>query len=264
MAFFASPKRGPQSLRRHLAGLAVAAAAAVSAGPALAQLDDYGGGYAYYSRGYDRDYGYDRRYDYAPLPPAAIPQRSIGRIAAREFGLSRVDRTVTTRSSYVVDGTGRDGVRVRLILDRYSGELIDRIVLGAPARSARLDPQPDAPVQKRLLPRPPARPPELKPPAEASAPATVAPPSPAAPAPAATPAKPVAVPAVAPRDIGKPKLVNPQDVRNADGPELAPPLARAHPSGIPTPDTTVPPVQIEGTKAEAPKAEGMPPVTPLN
>lgn len=264
MAFFVSPGRGAQGLRRRLAGFAVAAAAMGSAGPALAQLDDYGGGYAYYSRGYDGDYGYGRRHDYAPLPAAPIPQRAIGRIAVREFGLTRVERTIATRSSYVVDGTGRDGARVRLILDRYSGELLDRIVLGAPARSARLDPQDERPVQKRVLPRPPARPADLKPPAQASAPATVAPPSPAAPAPATVPEKPAAVPAVAPKDIGKPKLVNPQDVRDADGPELAPPLARANPSGIPMPDLTVPPVQIEGTKAEAPKDGTMPPVTPLN
>lgn len=264
MAFFASPERGSQDLRRRLAGLAIAAAALASAGPALAQIDDYGGGYAYFGRGYERDYGYERRYDYAPLPHAPIRQRAIGRIAAREYGLVRVDRTLATRSSYVVDGAGRDGARVRLILDRYSGELIDRIVLGAPARSARLDPQPERAAPQRLIPRPPARPAELKPPAEASAPATVAPPSPAAPAaPAEVPAKPLAVPTVAPKEIGKPALVNPQDVRNVDGPELAPPLARAHPSGIPVPDTTVPPVRIEGTKAEAPKPE-MVPIAPLN
>jgi hypothetical protein len=263
MAFFTTPERGSQDLRRRLAGLAIAATTLAAAGPALAQIDDYGGGYAYYGRGYERDYGYERRYDYAPLPPAPIPQRAIGRVAAREFGLVRVDRTIATRSSYVVDGTGRDGARVRLILDRYSGELIDRIVLGAPMRSARLDPQIERPAP-RLIPRPPPRPAELKPPAEASAPATVAPPSPAAPAaPVAVPAKPLAVPAVAPREIGKPTLVNPQDVRNADAPELAPPLARAHPSGIPVPDTTVPPVRIEGTKAEAPKSD-MVPVAPLN
>ena len=263
MAFFTTPERGSQDLRRRLAGLAIAATTLAAASPALAQIDDYGGGYAYYGRGYERDYGYERRYDYAPLPPAPIPQRTIGRVAAREFGLARVDRTLATRSSYVVDGTGRDGARVRLILDRYSGELIDRIVLGAPMRSARLDPQIERPAQ-RLIPRPPPRPAELKPPAEASAPATVAPPSPAAPAaPVAVPAKPLAVPAVAPKEIGKPTLVNPQDVRNADGPELAPPLARAHPSGIPVPDTTVPPVRIEGTKAEAPKSD-MVPVAPLN
>lgn len=246
MAVFVSPVV-PRPFRRRLAGLAVLAAMAGLSGPAIAQLDDYGGGYARYGYGYDYEDDYGPRYDYAPRRAAPIPPRAIERIAVQEFGLREVQRTVRTRSAIVVDGLAANGSRVRLILDRFSGALIDRIVL-QPPRTVRLDPrEEERPAPKKLTPRPPERPAVLKPPqppAEASAPATAAPPSPAAPKPEAPAAKPAAVPSVAPSDIGKPKLVNPQDVRGADEPDRLPPLARAHPSGIPVPDTTVPPVTV--------------------
>lgn len=264
MAVFVSPA-AQRPLRRRLAGIAVSAVMAGASGPALAQLDDYGSGYARYGYGYDYDDGYGPRYDYAPRRAAPIPPRALERGAAREFGLREVQRTVRTRSAVIVDGLAANGSRVRLIIDRFNGELIDRIVL-QPPRTVRLDPrEEERPAPKKLTPRPPERPAILKPaqlPAEANAPATVVPPSPAAPKPDLAPAKPVAVPAVAPSDIGKPKLVNPQDVRGADGPDLLPPLARAHPSGIPTPDTTLPPVQIEEMKTAQPKPETT--IAPVN
>ncbi len=268
-----SDSRGivPRLLLRGLGAFAIAATAGGAATPALAQLDDYGGGYAYYGRGHERDYGYGpvRRFDYAPLPPAPIPPRAVERIAMREYGLVEVQRTIRTRSAVVVDGQAANGSRVRLILDRYSGELIDRIVLqSAPSRAVRLDPREEPPATKRVTPRPAEKPAAVRPvqPGQASAPATVAPASPAAPRPAATaPAKPAALPAVAPRDIGKPKLVNPEDVRDAGEPERAPPLARAAPGDIPTPDTSLPPVQIEDSRPSvaAPETPAVP-VTPLN
>ncbi|MGX1789770.1 hypothetical protein ACWIGM_23680 [Bosea sp. NPDC055332] len=267
MAVLVSPAAKPRSLRPRLAGLAILAAMAGASGPALAQLDDYGGGYARYgySYGYDYDDDYGPRYGYAPRRATPIPPRSLERGAAQEFGLREVQRTVRTRSALIVDGLAANGSRVRLVIDRFSGDLIDRIVL-QPPRTVRLDPrEEERPAPKKLTPRPPERPAALKPtqpPAEASAPATVMPPSPAAPKPDAAPAKPVAVPSVAPGEIGKPKLVNPQDVRGADEPDRAPPLARAHPSGIPTPDTTLPPVQIEEMKTAQPKPET--PITPVN
>jgi hypothetical protein len=263
MAVLVSPA-APRRLRRRMAGLAVLAVMAGASGPALAQLDDYGGGYARYGYDYDDDYG--PRYDYAPRRAAPIPPRAVGRIAAQEFGLREVQRTVRTGSAIVVDGLAANGSRVRLIIDRFNGELIDRIVLQPPPRVVRLDPrEEERPAQKKLTPRPPERPAALKPaqpPAEANAPATVAPLSPAAPKSEAPATKPVAVPSVAPADIGKPKLVNPQDVRGAEGPDRLPPLARAHPSGIPTPDTTLPPVQIEEMKSAQPKPET--PIAPVN
>lgn len=268
MAVLVPPIPAPRPLRCRLAGLTVLAVMAGASGPALAQLDDYGGGYARYGYGYDYDdgYGYGRRYEYVPARPAPIPPRAVERIAVQEFGLREVQRTVRTRSAIVVDGLAANGSRLRLIIDRFNGELIDRIVLQPPPRTVRLDPrEEERPAPKKLTPRPPERPAALKPaqpPAEASAPATVAPPSPAAPKPDAAPAKPIAVPAVAPKDIGKPKLVNPQDVRGADEPDRQPPLARAHPSGIPTPDTTLPPVQIEEMKTAQPKPET--PIAPVN
>lgn len=252
----------PRLLRR-LGAVAVAATAGSMAAPALAQIDDYGGGYAYYGRGYDRDYGYGpvRRFDYAPLPPAPIPPRAVERIAMREFGLTQVERSLRTRSAVIVDGVAANGARIRLILDRYNGDLIDRIVLRpAPSRSVRLDPRDeDRPAVKKLTPRPPERPSVLKPaqPGQASAPATVAPPAPAAPQPGVAPARPAPLPATAPREIGN-RLVNPQDVRGGGEAERAPPLARA----IPTPDTSLPPVQIEETRTAEPKPET--PIAPVN
>jgi len=250
MAVFVSPAIAPRALRRRLAGLAVLAAVAGASAPALAQLDDYGGRYARYSYGYDYDdgYGYAPQYDYAPRRVAPIPPRAIGRISAQELGLREVQRTVRRGSVLVVDGLATNGSRQRLVIDRFSGELLDRIVLQPPPRVVRLDPrEEERPAPKKLTPRPPERPAALKPaqpPAEASAPATAAPPSPAAPKSDAVPAKPAAVPNVAPKDIGKPKLVNPQDVRGAEEPDRTPPLARAQPGAIPTPDTTVPPVTV--------------------
>lgn len=266
-----SDSRGivPRRLLRGLGAFAIAVTTGSVATPAFAQLDDYGGGYAYYGRGYERDYGYgpSRRFDYAPLPPAPIPPRAVERIAMREFGLVEVQRTVRTRSAVVVDGQVANGSHVRLILDRYSGDLIDRIVLRpAPPRTVRLDPREEQqPAAKKLAPRPPEKPAALKPakPAgQASAPATVVPPSPAAPQPDAAPAKPAPLPAAAPKEIGS-RLVNPQDVRGSDEPERAPPLARAQPGGIPTPDASLPPVQIEETRrAEPAPATEIVPVTP--
>ncbi|MBA4224898.1 MAG: hypothetical protein C0458_29615 [Methylobacterium sp.] len=271
MAVFVSPASAPRALRRRLAGFAVLAAMAGASSPALAQLDDYGGRYARYgySYGYDYDDDYGPRYDYAPRRVAPIPPRAVGRISAQELGLREVQRTVHRGSVLVVDGLATNGSRQRLVIDRFSGELLDRIVLQPPPRVVRLDPrEEERPAPKKLTPRPPERPAALKPaqpPAEASAPATAAPPSPAAPKPDAIPAKPAAVPSVAPKDIGKPKLVNPQDVRGAEEPDRLPPLARAHPSGIPTPDTTLPPVQIEEMKTAQPKPEtSIAPVNPPN
>ncbi|CAN7153533.1 hypothetical protein [Bosea sp. LjRoot237] len=264
MAVLVSPAAAPRRLRRGLVGFAVLAVMAGASGPALAQLDDYGG-YGRYGYGYDYDDDYGPRYDYAPRRAQPIPLRAIERIAIQEFGLREVQRTVRTRSAIVVDGLAANGSRLRLVIDR-NGELIDRIVLQPPPRTVGLDPrEEERPAPKKLTPRPPERPAVLnpaQPPAEASAPATVAPPAPAAPKPDAAPAKPVAVPAVAPKDIGKPKLVNPQDVRGADEPDRPPPLARARPSGIPTPDTTLPPVQIEEMKTAQPKPDT--PIAPVN
>jgi hypothetical protein len=266
MAVFVSPAAAPRPLRRRLAGIAVSAVMVGASGPALAQLDDYGGGYARYGYGYDYDDDYAPRYDYAPRRAAPIPPRALERGAAQEYGLREVQRTVRTRSAVIVDGLAANGARVRLVIDRFNGDLIDRIVLQPPPRAARLDPrEEERPASKKLAPRPPERPAAMKPaqpPAEANAPATAVPPSPAAPKPDAAPAKPAAVPSVAPSEIGKPKLVNPQDVRGADEPDRLPPLARAHPSGIPTPDTTLPPVQIEEMKTAQPKPET--PIAPVN
>lgn len=278
--------RSTARARLVLTGLAVAGALAGSAGAASAQY------YLYEEEAYPRDY-YRR---YVPVPPSPIPPRALGRVAAREFGLAQIDRTVRTRSSYIVDGQTLEGRRERLIFDVYSGDLVDRIVLqGKPRglapvpRVARVDPRDDERPSPRVTPRPPERPPVLKPPGQASAPATIVPPSPAAPpraaepqkpteakpatasAPAAIPVAPNRLPVPTPGSVDpatgapKPQLVNPNDVRGTSEPERKPPLARADPSGITVAPVQLPPVQLEDATPSKPRAETPAvPVVPLD
>src|SRR5690349_1345453 len=82
-----------------LMGLVVAGALAGTAGAAGAQ-------YYYYDDGYDPypSYGYGYRYDdgYAPRPPVAVPRaapapvspQTVHRIAARDYGLVRIERSI--------------------------------------------------------------------------------------------------------------------------------------------------------------------------
>lgn len=254
-------------------GLVLAGAMAATTGGAAAQFyepydDPYPRAYVYrYGEVYDGYYG--RR---------LVPPRVVNRIAARDYGLVRVDRTIRTGSSQVIDGVGADGSRLRLIFDARTGAFLDRIVL-KPAkqreRVARIDPRDAKPVQ-RLVPRPPERPAALKPPAEASAPATVIPPAPAAPARAeppqpAAPAAPAqasapastvpASPAVpdadaAPAEPKKPRVVYPSPIPAPPEPERAAPLAKAPEPEIPVPAVgELPPVQIQDLAPTAPKPE---------
>jgi hypothetical protein len=264
-----------------LAGLALAGAIAGTCGTAAAQYYYYEEDY--YPRGY-----YER---YAPLPPAPIPRRVPGRLAARDYGLAEVERTMRTGSSYIVDGRSVRGQRERLIFDARSGELVDRIVLQGAARerTARVDPRDDERPGQKLTPRPPERPPVLRPPGQASAPATVTPPAPAmprmtpeqakpalkppaeasapattAPKPAAAPDLPTPGPANPETGVEKPRLVNPNDVRGSE-PERKPPLAKADPPGIPVAPVQLPPVQIEDNATANPRpATPEVPVTPLD
>ncbi len=284
MAFRSTAPKRTALKRTVLMGLAVAGALAGTAGAASAQIYLYEEDAPYL----EQRFGYGYRYA-APRPPAQIPLRALGRIAARDFGLAQVDRTVATGSAYVVDGRTRAGARVRLILDPYSGELLDRIVLREPSRAAprvaRIDPRDEA-RPPRAAPRPPERPPSLKPPGQASAPATVVPPSPATPphaepappaekppaaasAPAtevpptpAAPAAPTPGPADPATGADKPRLVNPSDVRGTETTEREPPLARTEQPGIPA---QLPPVQTQDATPTTPKPETPDvPVTPLD
>ena len=254
MAFRSTAPKRTALKRTVLMGLAVAGALAGTAGAASAQIYLYEEDAPYL----EQRFGYGYRYA-APRPPAQIPLRALGRIAARDFGLAQVDRTVATGSAYVVDGRTRAGARVRLILDPYSGELLDRIVLREPSRAAprvaRIDPRDEA-RPPRAAPRPPERPPSLKPPGQASAPATEVPPTPAAPA-APTPG-----PADPATGADKPRLVNPSDVRGTETTEREPPLARTEQPGIPA---QLPPVQTQDATPTTPKPETPDvPVTPLD
>lgn len=237
--------RSTAPTRTALMGLAVAGALAGSADSASAQyyLDDEA---PYLEQRFGYGYGY--RY-VAPRPPAPIPQRAISRIAARDLGLAQVDRTIATGSAYVVDGRTRSGARVRLILDPYSGQELDRIVLQTAPRQtprvARVEPREEAkPRPQRLTPQPPERPPVLKPPGQASAPATATPPrTEPAPAPAkppaeasapatATPPSPAAPPRVEPAPAPKPPA-------EASAPATQIPPAPAAPAA-PSPGSTGP------------------------
>lgn len=277
----------PTPARPFALGL-LAAACIVSAQPAAAQMDDYGGylppAYRYDDRG---------RYGYAPLPPAGIPPRAIGDHARENFGLARIDRMIRTDSSYVVDGRTGAGTRTRLIFDRFSGRMVDRIVLdrpartpdGGPARIARTEPRDRPASAPRVLPQPPARPPELKArPSEATAPATTI----TAPLPAAEPAQPhpkaPATEAPSPIDV-KPAEARPAESPTAspapapveaklppaqDSPAVAPKLEQPasgdtrQEAGTPAPVSTPTPPSAAADKPAEPKGEiTFPPFAPL-
>ncbi|MGO4407013.1 hypothetical protein AB4Z10_22465 [Bosea sp. RAF48] len=227
-----------------LMGLVVASALAGTAGTAGAQYYYYDDGYAPYPA-----YGYGYRYDYryAPRPPALVPRTpapvspyAVNRIAARDYGLVRIDRSIRRDDTYIVDGVTAGGQRLRLILDAYAGDLIRRIPLrgqGVPAPDvARIDPHQGQAPRPRLVPQPPERPAELQPPAEASAPATSVPPSPAAPA-APEPAKPAEA---APVEASAPATASPPSPAAPPAPEPAKPAERA-PAEASAPATITPP-----------------------
>jgi hypothetical protein len=265
------PFRSPAPKRTVLMGLAVAGALAGTVGAASAQPYLYEEDAPYL----EQRFGYGYRYA-APRPPARIPPRALDRIAARDFGLAQVDRTVRTASAYVIDGRTRTGARVRLVLDPYSGDLIDQIVLQGPARStprvARVDPSDEArPPQPRPVPRPPERPPSLKPPGQATAPATVVPPSPAAPPrvePAPPAEKPPAAatapatevppsPAAPPRAEPAPPAERPPAAATAPATEV-PPSPAAPPRAEPAPPAEKPPASATAPATVAPPAPAMP------
>lgn len=240
--------------RTALMGLAVAGALAGTAGAASAQY------YVYDDAPYlEQRFGYGPRYA-VPRPPAPIPPRAASRIAARDFGLVQIDRTVTTGSAYVVDGRTRSGARVRLILDPYNGQLLDEIVLQGPRRNAprvaRTDPREE--VRPRQAPRsqqPPERPAVLKPPGQATAPATVIPPAPATPPrtdPAPAPDKPPAA-ASAPATESPPAPAAPPRAEPAPAPEK-PPAEASAPATQPLPAPVVP--TPPAPRADEPAAAG--------
>ncbi len=241
--------------RTALMGLAVAGALAGTAGAASAQMYLYEEDAPYL----EQRFGYSYRYA-APRPPAQIPSRAIGRIAARDFGLAQVDRTALTAtgSAYVIDGRTRSGSRVRLIVDPYSGRLLDEIVLQGPPRAprvARIDPS-DEIRPPRVAPRPPQRPTSLKPPGQANAPATVVPPAPAAP-PHAEPAPPTEKPpaaASAPATQSPPSPAAPPRAEPAP-PAEKPPAAATAPATVVPPSPATPAVPTPGPSDPATGAE---------
>jgi hypothetical protein len=263
-----------------LMGLAVAGVVAGSAGTASAQY--------YYGRYYEDEYeAYAPRYyeRYAPPAPIQVQPRTVARLAVRNYGLAQVDRTVRTQSSYIIDGLTAEGRPTRLIIDRYSGDLVDRIALPGARREAphvaRIDPRDEERPAPRIVRRPPERPSSLKPPTEASAPATQPLPSPAAPPHAAEPVKPAepqppatanapatiapASPAAPPTPTpgaadpatgaAKPQLVNPSDVRGTSDAEREPPLARADQPAPARELGALPPVQLDDATPAAPRPQ---------
>lgn len=225
-----------------LMSLVVAGAVAGMASTASAQLYYYGDGYDPYPA-----YGYGYRYDYgyAPRPPATVPRApaavspyAVNGIAARRYGLVRIERSIRRDDIYIVDGVSPNGQRQRLILDAYAGELIRRIPLrgqAAPTPNvARADPREEhALPRQRLVPQPPERPAEFKGPAEASAPATTMTPSPAAP----ESAKPVEKP---PAEASAPATTSPPSPAAPPAPEPVKP-AETGPAEASAPAAIVPP-----------------------
>lgn len=242
--------------RTVLMGMAVAGALAGTAGAASAQYYVYEDDAPYV----EQRFGYGYRYA-APRPPAPIAPRVLSRIAARDFGLAQIDRTITTGSAYVIDGRTRAGSRVRLIVDPYSGQLLDRIVLQGPTRSAprvaRTDPREESrPRQPRPATQPPERPAGLKPPAQATAPATVIPPSPATP-PRAEPAPVIEKPpaaATAPATEVPPSPAAPPRVEPAP-PADKPPAAASAPATEPVPSPATPAAPTAGPNDPATGSE---------
>lgn len=227
-----------------LMGLVVAGAMAGMAGTAGAQFyydDDGYDPYPAYGYGYRYDYGYAPRPPVAvPRAPAAVSPYSVNRIAVRNYGLVRIERSIRRDDTYIVDGVTAGGQRQRLILDAYAGDLIRRIPLrGQPVPApnvARADPREErAPPRQRLVPQPPERPAELKPPAEASAPATISPPSPAAP-PAPEPAQPAEK---LPAEASAPATTAPPPPAAPPAPEPAKP-AETGPAEASAPATVAP------------------------
>lgn len=233
MAFRSTAPKRAAVMSTALMGLAVAGALTGSAGAASAQIYLYEEDAPYL----EQRFGY--RYA-APRPPAQIPPRALSRIAARDFGLAQVDRTVRTSSAYVIDGRTRSGRRVRLIVDPYSGQLLDEILLQGPPLTAphvaRIDPRGDV-RQPRAVQRPAERPPSLKTPGQAKAPATSVPPPPAAP-PRAEPAPPAERP---PAAATAPATAAPPSPSAPPRAEPAPP-AEKPPATASAPATVVPPI----------------------
>jgi hypothetical protein len=255
-------------LRLVLTSLAAAGALATTAGAAVAQ--QY---YVYEEDYYPRAYRYYERY--APRAPAPVAPHALGRAAAREFGLSQIDRTVRSGSTYVIDGQAANGRRTRLIFDVYSGELIDSIRLPDARREtprvARVDPSDEERPAPRIVPHPPERPASLRPPARASAPPTVVPPSPAAPARAPQLETPVEKPparARAPATIVPPSPAAPPRAPEPEKPAETPPASASAPATIVPPSPAAPPRAPEPEKpAETPPASAsapatLPPVSP--
>ncbi|MEN5082648.1 hypothetical protein ABE438_09200 [Bosea sp. TWI1241] len=286
MARFASRPVGGTLRRIALPALAATALAALTT---AATAQPYG--YGPYWDEPPPPYAYGYRYEEAaPPPPRAYRPRAVA--PAASYGLARIERTVRRGPVLVIDGVARDGSRVRLVVDRIDGGVVDRIVLrpAPPSRTARLDPREETrPKRFKLAPPPPARPADLgvprpagearapaqEAPARPAPPATPQPPEPAARTPAAkTPAAetptvnapaaalpgagmpdaktPVERPAVGAPSPDKPRFINPQDVRTPEGLHRPPPQARGE-AAIPLPDLTLPPPRIAGDKdARAP------------
>jgi len=250
-----------------LMGLLVAGALAGATGGASAQyysFDDEGDPFPPY-----RDDGYR----YAPPPSVTVSPNGARWFAARNYGLARVERSVSRGNLRIIDGVTADGRHLRIVLDAWSGDLLRRITLPGPPqpapRVARVDPREErAAPRPHLVPQPPERPAELKPPAEPAPPVKAAAPATTSPPPAAMPPEPSPGPTDPQTKADKPKLVNPDDVRGIEEGERQPPIAAAQPA-VPAPTAQpiappAPPEAAPASTAPAPASETqIAPVAPL-
>ncbi|HSI40394.1 MAG TPA: hypothetical protein VLA00_07580 [Xanthobacteraceae bacterium] len=209
-----SPPASAARPRRRVAGARAAGLAAVllacAPGAALAQYFS-----PYYAAPEPGPY-YGPRI-YRSMPPPEFPQADV-RPMLRSMGFGKIGSVARIGNQYVVEVTDADGLRLRVRLSRFNGEILSMSPL---ARSAARTPVPPAQVPSGPMRTVPAEPPAprraaLPPPAavkpaqtEEAAPQTATKPAEAKPPvaeakPLAAEAKPVPVPAGDPRTAAVP------------------------------------------------------------
>ncbi|MFK8250043.1 hypothetical protein [Ancylobacter terrae] len=252
-----------------LAGAALILVAAAS--PASAQYYspfDYGYGpppfpdEAYRPRPY-------RAPPYRPAPSRVLPQSDVGALL-RSMGFAAITPARRVGDHYVADATDGDGVRVRIRLNRYSGQIasVRPLARGEPPLT------PPANVRTPAPPKPtPAKP---APPQTAARPAPESPKpvpdgaSPLAPAPqgqVASPesTKPAAPGPATPGGATSPPAAAAAAPRTTPAPQGAPPAPESTAAVAPpaAPAAAAPPVRVIPGVAVPPSAGGEPPKPPV-
>jgi hypothetical protein len=208
--------------------------------------------------------GYRRR---APAPQFSVNDV---RPMLRSMGFGSINPARATGNAYVTEATDGDGVRLRVRIDRYSGEIISMRPIGSdsaeraplPPGSVRTPPKkPPAPRSAALPPSAPLPPPAGGGDAGTLSPGDVAPP--AATAPGGAPATSTEVkpeegrPADAKPADAKPADAKPAEAKPAEAKPAEAKPAEAKPAETKPADAkpAAAPTKEAATKPEAPKAE---------